>query len=244
MSFDHHFQRRRRARNRLLMLAALVAAAAMGAAVFAFLSKGSDGKQVGKGDPKPSPTSSRSADPTTGTTTPTVLPTPRDVKDGVPVGYPHTSLGAVSALSHFYDVLDLFTPDAAEKQGRAIAVPREADFVALGMQKGSQKLREHYQLPVDGESDDGTYYASTSRAYQIRGAGANRVTVWLLTDVELSVRGVPRTYTQVTGSLMVWADDDWKLSELNEPAGEEPPNVTPDTPEAANAGWRALVYEK
>ncbi|MES4904600.1 MULTISPECIES: hypothetical protein [unclassified Streptomyces] len=244
MSFDHHMQRRRRARNRLLMLAALVAAAAMGAAVFAFVSNGSDSKQAGKGDLKPSPTSSRSADPTTGTTTPTVLPTPRDVEDGVPVGYPHTREGAVSALSHFYDVFDPLTPDAAEKQGRVIAVPREQDLVGWGLRDSSERLRKSYQLSADGESDDGTYYASTSRAYQTRGVSANRVTVWILSDVELSIRGVPRTYTQVTGNVMIWTGGDWKLSEVKETAGEEPAKATPDTPEAARAGWRTLVYEK
>ncbi|MEU5608099.1 hypothetical protein AB0H03_04975 [Streptomyces sparsogenes] len=244
MSFDYHMQRRRRARNRLLMLAALVVAAAMGAAVFAFLSNGSDDKEAGKDDTKPTPTSSRSAGPTSGTTTPTVLPTPRDVKDGVPVGYPHTPEGAVSAIAHFNDVLDLFTPDAAEKQGRVIAAPREKDLLGLGLRDSTEKLRERHQLPADGESDDGTYYTSTSRAYQIKGVSANRVTVWLLSDVEVSVRGVSRTYTEVTGNVMVWANGDWKLSQLGEPAGKEPAEATPDTSEATKAGWRTLAYQK
>lgn len=244
MFLDQRIQRRRKVRDRLLVLVAVVAAAAMGAAVFAFVSNGSDGKQAGTGDTKPSPTSSRPADPTTGTTTPTVLPTPRDVEDGVPMGFPHTREGAVSTLSHFYDVFDPLTPDAAEKQGRVIAVPREKNLLGLGLRDSSEKLRKSYQLPVDGESDDGTYYASTSRAYQVRGVSANRVTVWILSDVELSVRGVPRTYTQVTGNVMVWTDGDWKLSEVEETTGEQPAKATPDTPEAARAGWRTLVYEK
>lgn len=241
---DQRIQHRRKVRDRLLMLAALVAAAAMGAAVFAFVSNGSDGKQSGEGGHKPSPAAATSAGPTTGSTTPTVLPTPRDIEDGVPVGYPHTPEGAVAAIAHFYDIFDPLTPDAAEKQGRVIAVPREKNLLGLGLRDSSEKLRKQQQLPVDGESDDSTYYTSTSRAYQIRGASAGRVTVWLLSDVEVSVRGVSRTHTEVTGSVMVWADGDWKLTQLREPAGTEPAEATPDTSEAAQAGWRTLVYEK
>ncbi|MES4909205.1 MULTISPECIES: hypothetical protein [unclassified Streptomyces] len=241
---DQRIQRRRKVRDRLLMLAALVAAAAMGAAVFAFVSDGSDGKQAGKDVPTPSATSSWSADRTTGSTTPTVVPTPREVEDGVPVGYPHTPEGAVSAIARFNDVFDPLTPDAAEKQGRVIAVPREKNLLGLGLRDSSERLRKKYQLPVDGESDDGTYYISTSRAYQISGASANRVTVWLLSDVEVSVRGVPRSYTEVTGSVLIWANGDWKLSVVEETTGTEPAKATPDTSEAAQAGWKTLVYAK
>ncbi|MEU5032132.1 hypothetical protein [Streptomyces milbemycinicus] len=106
MFLDQRIQRRRKVRDRLLMLAALVVAAAMGAAVFAFVSDGSDGKQSGEGDHKPSPAAAKSAGPATGFTKPTVLPTPRDIEDGVPVGYPHTPEGAVAAIAHFNDVLD------------------------------------------------------------------------------------------------------------------------------------------
>ncbi|MGY0059365.1 hypothetical protein ACWY4P_22880 [Streptomyces sp. LZ34] len=241
MSFDHHFQRRRRARNRLLMLAALVAAATLGAATFAVLTRDS-GSEKASSDQKHS-TSPPSSRPTSGSTEPDVLPNADAVKDGVPIGYPHTVKGAISAAAHFYDISDPFDPSAQEKLARITAVPGKEKELGDDAFRFAMALRSSAGLQPVGESDNANFYTAQSRAYRISAAKADKVVVWILTDTELSVRGVMKSETTVQTASLLWAEGDWKFT-THEDRGKEPRPVVPDSSEAVREGWRTLAYEK
>lgn len=241
MPFDHHTQRRRRARNRLLMLAALVAAAVLGAATFAVVTRDSGPEKASAKD-KHSP-SPASAAPTPGSTEPDVLPSAETVKDGVPIGYPHTIKGAISAAAHFYDISDPFDPSAQERLARITAAPGKEKGLGDDAFRFAMAARASAGLSPVGESDNANFYTLQSRAYRISSVKASKVIVWILTDTELSVRGVTKTNTTVQTASLLWADGDWRFT-THEDVGKEPSPVVPDSAAAVREGWRTLAYEK
>ncbi|GAA0464540.1 hypothetical protein ACFQ2B_40495 [Streptomyces stramineus] len=245
MSLASLDQRRRAARRRLTLLAAGVLAA--GAGVTAFFVLGSDDSGSGGGQHEASPSASApAAIPTGGSNTPTLLPKAKEVREGVPVGYPHTLEGAISAAAHYTDANDLFTPEAAERQGKVMGEPNYTQLIGTYARMAAQKARQDRGLPESGESDTANFYANQSRAYSIASAADDKVTVWLLTDSTVSVKGVSKNSTQVRGAVMVWAQGDWKMSvdTLDGLPERQPKPATPGSPEAAQEGWRALAYEK
>ncbi|ATL88789.1 hypothetical protein [Streptomyces malaysiensis] len=242
---DRYSQRRRLARSRLTTLAALVAAAALGAAAFAFFTSGSgsdaEKKESGRQNSTQPPTFS--APPTQGTTQPTVLPKPKTVADGVPVGYPHTLNGAVSAAAHFYDTADLFDPTASQRQARITAAPGKAKELGDEALRLSMAARRDAGLTLVGESSTANYYALSSRAYRVDSATEDRVTVWILTDTELSVHGVAKSDTAVQTAVLTWSGGDWKFTG-QEGRDDEPKPVVPESAQAVREGWRSLAYTK
>ncbi|MFC9223132.1 hypothetical protein ACFT8W_20805 [Streptomyces hygroscopicus] len=241
---DRYSQRRRLARSRLTALAALVAAAALGAAAFAFFTSGSDAdagkKESGRHTTEP-PTFS--PPPTRGTTQPTLLPKPKTVRSGVPVGYPHTLNGAISAAAHFYDTVDLFDPVASERQARITATPGKEKELGDEALRLSMAARRDAGLALIGESSTANYYSLQSRAYRVASATEDRVTVWILTDTELSVRGVAKSDTAVQTAVLAWAGGDWKFTG-QEGGEDEPKPVVPESAQAVREGWRSLAYTK
>ncbi|QLH20613.1 hypothetical protein [Streptomyces sp. Rer75] len=104
-------------------------------------------------------------------------------------------------------------------------------------------LRSTAGLPLLGESDDAIYYTLQSRAYRVSSASKDGVRVLILTDTELSARGVTDSDTDVQTADLVWAAGDWKFTSLDE-KGSKPDPVVPDSAQAVNAGWRSLAYAK
>ncbi|QLH19348.1 hypothetical protein [Streptomyces sp. Rer75] len=172
-----------------------------------------------------------------------MLPNAKSVKKGVPVGYPHTLTGAISAAAHFYDVGDPFDPAATEQQYRITAEPGKEKQIGDDALRLSMGLRATAGLPLLGESDDANYYTLQSRAYRVASASRDRVRVWILTDTELSARGVTDSDTTVQTADLVWAAGDWKFTSLDG-KGHKPDPAVPDSAQAVNAGWRALAYAK
>ncbi|MFI9206474.1 hypothetical protein [Streptomyces sp. NPDC053048] len=245
MSLASLDQRRRAARRRLALLAAGVLVA--GAGITAFFVLGSDGSGSGDGRREAAPSASAPvAIPSGGSNTPTLLPKAKEVKEGVPVGYPHTLEGAISAAAHYTDANDLFTPDAAERQARVIAEPNMLGMIGSYARMSAQEARKSRGLPENGESDTANFYANQSRAYVIDSAEPDKVTVWLLVDSTISVKGVSENATAVRGAIMIWADGDWKMSfdTLTGLPDKKPSPETPGSAKAVEAGWRGLSYEK
>jgi hypothetical protein len=253
MSLAGHDQRRRTARNRLVLAAVAAAAVVAGgvtAATVGFGSGESSKDSASHSTPDATPSSTGTATSSTGTSgVPgvTVLPKPRRVVGGVPVGYPHTTLGAVSAAAHYTDIADVFSPAVAEQQAKVFAEPGYTRLISRSALYTAQKTRMGLGLPVNGESDTGTYSVNQTRAYQTGQATADRVLVWLLVHISQSVHGVSTTVDQVDGAIVVWKGGDWKLSVDTVVYGmpkAHPPVATPDSADAVSKGWRAIGYQK
>ncbi|WP_225844928.1 hypothetical protein [Streptomyces sp. HPF1205] len=239
---DEYEQRRRTARRRLVAAGAGMTAVA--AAAITLLSVTSDGHSD---RPDARGATARTTTPTTIPPAPstgvTVLPKPRRVVHGVPMGYPHTTLGAVSSAAHYYEALDLLDPAAAQQQAEVIAEPGFATAMGLQAKAGAERLRTAFGLPPDGTSDNADYFAQQARAFRIVTESPDRVALWLLMDDSTSDKGLPDSRTGVVGAVMVWAGGDWRMAVLQQ-MGTAPRAAEPGSAQAAREGWQALAYEK
>ena len=248
MSFAGHDQRRRTARRRLILTGAAVAAVAVGAVAAVVVATGSG--HGGPAKPTAAPvTTGGSAPPATGASGPLaggVLPKARSVKQGVPVGYPHTTAGAVSAAGHFTDATDVFAPAVAQQQAQVIADPDYTDLIGSYAQQAARNARTGAGLPADGASDTSTYAVAQSRAYQVASAVPDRVVVWFLVTTSSSVHGVASSGTQVDGDVMVWKAGDWKLGvdTLYGLPKTHPKVAIAGSAQAAAQGWMTVEYQK
>jgi hypothetical protein len=242
MKIASHEARRRTARNRLIGLATAVVALVTGVVALLTAHSGSHTRTPAPASstastaPSPSPTGGLGIVPTT------VLPNPSRVIDGVPVGYPHTEMGAVSAAAHFLGVLDTFDPQAAQKQAQIMADPDYSEVFGVEVRNAGEQARKTAGLPPDGESDPGNNSTTQPRAFQDHQDTPDRVLVWLLSDSDITVNGVVAHSEAVSGAVMVWTQDDWKLSVVDDPPATAPQSATPGTAQAVSEGWRTLAY--
>lgn len=246
MALTGHDRRRRIARRRLIA-AAVALTGALAAAVAVLPVRSDGGSRDDAGRPPAAVTSSAGPAPSTqphpapaGTT---VLPAPAHVVNGVPMGYPHTSLGAVSSAAHYYEALDLLDPEAARRQAETAAQPGFSTAMGLQAQAAARRVRTAFGLPADGTSDNADYVAQQARAFRIATSTPDQVKVWLLMDTSTSDKGVTGQRTSVQGAVLVWADGDWRMAVLQQ-MGTAPATVPPDTQQARQQGWRALAYAK
>lgn len=247
MALSDHEQRRRTARRRLV--AAAVGTTAFVAAIITALTAGSGLRGDASHDARGATARTTAPATTPLPSTPaapggvTVLPKPGRVVHGVPMGYPHTALGAVSSAAHYYEALDLLDPAAAQQQAEVIAQPGFATAMGLQAKAAAQQLRSAFGLPADGTSDNANYFAQQARAFRIVTESPDRVTLWLLMDDSTSDKGLPDSSTDVLGAVMVWAGGDWRMAVLQQ-MGTAPRPVPPDSAQARQEGWRPLAYEK
>ncbi len=172
-----------------------------------------------------------------------VLPQPARVVDGIPVGYPHTVQGAVSAAAHYTEARDLFSPKQVVPELKIMADPDPVQIGTLSSRGiiDAMDLRSRFGLDVGGESDQSDYVNVQAEAYHVDQAGTEQVEVWLLTWRTTVVGDVTQEHAAYTVPVaLTWTGGDWKLDDRILPTSPTP--ATPGTPEATEAGWIPLVY--
>ena len=233
--------RRRTARNRLIALATGTAVLTAAAVILLASHSASHTATAPPALPSaPEPLSS-SATGASDAVPSVLLPKPDRVTEGVPTGYPHNERGAVSAAAHFADVLDVFDPQAAQRQAQIMADPAYSTIIGIETRRAGEQMRRDIGLAADGESSPEGYSTSQSRAFQDQTVAADRVVVWLLCDIEISVKGVVTDEEDVSGVVMIWTAGDWKLS-IDQPTGAAPKSATPGSTQADREGWQSLAY--
>ena len=161
--------------------------------------------------------------------------------NGVRLGYPHTTQGAVSAAVEFArDIGSTLDPDTAAAVLRLTADPSYPQ----GPQQFAQGVvttREVLGLPASGPAPDGASVVLQPVEYQAANPASDQVMVLLLTDLDVTL---PGQGTQAKISLfplrMHWAGGDWKIL-APQPSGNFTSLLTqPGTSRAAAAGWQEL----
>ncbi|MBN1174956.1 MAG: hypothetical protein JXA67_22550 [Micromonosporaceae bacterium] len=160
---------------------------------------------------------------------------------GVSVGYPHTTVGAVSAAVEYTtqvgSSLDL---DRVAQVAEAIAHPPAyggdpaAAFVA-----GARDIRRYLGLPTSGPVPQGASSTFGPMAYQVRDERADEVTVLLMSYLTMvsAEHGMEQRLILVP-TRMVWDGADWKTAKRPEGSSEYLElRRKPGTPEATAAGW-------
>lgn len=164
----------------------------------------------------------------------------RQQVNGIELGWPHSTTGAVSAAdAAVTEVFSTLDPDRAAAVMRMIADPSFADAPQEAAQ-GPANVRKHLGLPASGPVPAGASVQAEPVEYQTRGVTADTVTVLLLCDY---ITTAPEQGTTTRAAVFPvpvhWAAGDWKVLPL---AGTDYSGLgaEPDSPQAASLGWQDL----
>lgn len=187
--------------------------------------------------PSPSPTNSSQVS----LTGPLKVVQGRQFINGVYLGFPHSTTGAVSAADEFLTLIaSTLDPDRAAAVMRMVADP---GYLSGPQQaaEGAANDRRDLGVPASGPLPQVLSLQTEPVEYQFRDVTADRVTVLLLCDFVATVPGQgTQTRVGVFPLQMHWASGDWKIL---------PPVTTdysslsaePGSPQAAASGWQPLL---
>ncbi|SEG49078.1 hypothetical protein SAMN04489712_105513 [Thermomonospora echinospora] len=164
------------------------------------------------------------------------------VKD-VPVGFPHTTAGAVSAAVHYWGQIgSTLKPARAYVIGRIVADPAWKT-APQDLAQGPVHTRRMLGLPTAGPVPQGAAVRLTPMAYQLRDVTPDAVFVLLLAYYETTVPGwEPETGPGVFPAQLRWIAGDWKLPAPTQDADYSELRAPPGSAEAMALGWRPLWY--
>lgn len=189
--------------------------------------------------PSPTPSTTEPAQPAL--SGPLQLIQGQELVNGVYLGYPHSTQGAVSAADQFATQLgSTLDPDRVAAVMRMTADPSypqgPQDFG-----QGMTSTRQALGLPASGPVPDGASLVLEPVEYQLRDVTPDQVTVLLLSDF---VTTLPDQGTQTRVGVyplrMHWAQDDWKILAPDN-ASYLKLAVEPGSTEAASDGWQELT---
>lgn len=197
---------------------------------------------------RPATTSSRAPRPTASPSTPLDGPLEviqgRELINGVYLGFPHSTAGAVSAagdvVSEVFSTLD---PDRAAAVMRLTADPQYPDAPQQAA-RGAASDRQALGIPATGPVPVGYSLLVQPVEYQARGVAANAVKVLLLCDFTSTQPGTgTQTQVAVFPVQMRWAQADWKVASFGTSA-DASLAAEPFSPQAAALGWQQLLSQE
>ena len=162
--------------------------------------------------------------------------------NGVYLGFPHTTQGAVSAADEFMTQIgSTLDPDRASAVLQLTADPSypsgPQDFA-----QGTISERKQLGLPATGQLPSGTSVVLDPVEYQVRDVTADQVTVLLLADDVLTLPGQgTQTRVGVYPLRMHWAEDDWKILQPDPHTSYSQLSAVPGTAQAAANGWQEMT---
>jgi hypothetical protein len=158
--------------------------------------------------------------------------------DGVAVGYPHTTAGAVSAAVEYWTQIgSTLDPGRARTVGKRIAT-RSWKTAGDDLAKGPVNSRRQLGLPPQGPLPPDASISLGPVAYQLRDVQDDSVTVLLLAYL---ITTTPTAGTQsrigVFPTPLRWDAGDWRLAADERPADYRSLQAPPSSTQAAGAGW-------
>ena len=162
--------------------------------------------------------------------------------NGVYLGFPHTTQGAVSAAEEFMaQIGSTFDPDRASAVLRLTADPSypsgPQDFA-----EGTISERGQLGLPGIGQLPSGASVVLDPVEYQVRDVTPDQVTVLLLADDVLTLPSQgTQTRVGVYPLRMHWAEDDWKILRPGTRTSYVHLSAVPGTAQAAGLGWQEMT---
>jgi len=167
----------------------------------------------------------------------------RELVNGVYLGFPHSTAGAVSAADYVVgEVFSTLDPDRAAAVMRLAAAPSYASAPQQAAQ-GAASDREDLGLAASGPVPAGYSLLVQPEQYQTRSVRADSVTVLLLCDFTTTQPGTgTQTQIAVIPVRMVWAQADWEVASFG--AGDDASLAAePFGSQAASLGWQELLPE-
>jgi hypothetical protein len=247
-----HYRRRRWMRWALLYVAGVIAMVAAGLVLQAAFDPGSQKPEAfpptslpvppwdtATVPPPPSPTATRAA--SAALTGPVQVVQGSQVVNGVYLGWPHSTVGAVSAAAELStQILSTLDPDRAAAVMRLAADPT----FTVGPQQAAEgvaSVRKSLGLAASGPVPSGYSFEFSPAEYQVRDVSASRVTVLLLADAITATPGQgTQAGVEVFPVALAWAAGDWTV--LPAPAASYASLAAePGSPQAAALGWQQLL---
>jgi hypothetical protein len=168
----------------------------------------------------------------------------RELVNGVYLGFPHSTAGAVSAADYVVsEVFSTLDPDRAAAVMRLTAAPSYASAPQQAAQ-GAASDREDLGIAASGPVPAGYSLLVQPEQYQTRDVRAGSVTVLLLCDFTTTQPGTgTQTQIAVFPVRMLWAQADWKVASFGGGA-DASLAAEPFSSQAASAGWQELLPEE
>ncbi len=165
----------------------------------------------------------------------------RELVNGVYVGYPHSTQGAVSAGAEYLTQIgSTLDPDRSAAVARLGAAPSYTDAPEQVAQ-GTVIARRRAGLPASGPVPPGVSVELTPVQYQLRNPTPDKVTVLFLGDyTQTTANGTSQVSLGVWPVQMIWAAADWKLLPGHPGARYTSLRADPGSPAAAAKGWQDL----
>lgn len=187
--------------------------------------------------PKPSPSAAPSGQP--GLTGPVQVVQGKQQINGVELGFPHSTPGAVSAAAaDATEALSTLDPDRAAAVMRMIADP---SWPNAPQQAAAGAAGDRKQLGLPASGPGGASMQTVPVEYQVRDVTPDQVLVLLLCDGSITTPGDgTTTRIGVFPFEMHWNADDWKVQSVNATQADLKLAVEPDSPQAATDGWQPL----
>lgn len=189
-----------------------------------------------------SPGTSATPAPPAGLTGPIQIIQGSQLVNGVYLGFPHTTQGAVSAAEEFMSQIgSTLDPDRAAAVLRLVADPSypkgPEDFA-----DGTTSERRDLGLPVTGRVPQAASVILDPVEYQVRAVTPGQVTVLLLASdiITLPTQGT-QSRVGVYPLRMHWTEDDWKILTPDPKANYAKLSAVPGTPAAASLGWQVMT---
>ena len=182
-----------------------------------------------------------------------MLPAGSDQLDGYPVGFPHTDLGAVSALVEFNRAQIGFDYDQSAAIARVYAAPDDADEVEARASEAVANRRQQLGVPATGDPAAPAAFALTPFAFTIDELDTDYYAVTVLnlattTNTNGEVRNLYYSGTQLVRWISTGEGEsgDWKVAEPSAEDAEQVASlprlaaVGPTDPQFAESGWIAV----
>lgn len=158
-------------------------------------------------------------------------PGPRDVVDGVPVGYARTEPGAVAAATGYLAAIGdkrAFNRQWRENAYRVISAPHAHDALVTSVEPSYERIATDLGLG-DAAAYDGSIQAVTvPLGYRVKSYDEDHATIVVWAAGWLSrARGQQLPLRAQANTIELgWIDDDWKLTGVSASQPLDPPGVT------------------
>ena len=160
--------------------------------------------------------------------------------NGVSLGFPHSTVGAVSAAYSFMtEIGGTLDPDRAAAVMRMTADPSYSNAPQQAAE-GAVNDRKAFGLPASGPLPPGASLETEPVEYQARNVAPNQALVLLLCDFISTVPSQgTNTRIGVFPIQMHWSGGDWMVQSVG---GSSYTNLAaePDSPQSAALGWQEL----
>lgn len=171
---------------------------------------------------------------------PLILTPPTRTRRGVPLGYPHSTEGAISAAARYSEAIVTLDVERARTVARLAAAPSYLTAVD-DFATNTANARKNLGVAAAGPTR-GAFLTYQARGYRVMDAAPDRAEVWVLGVAEgagPATDGAGQGGPSIARLTVVWVGGDWKFTDGDDTRIPRAPQ--PGSAEAYEEGWRDIA---